>query len=314
MTNRGASRATSSQHPRWTFQVSHAFDQAHARAKELTCHWRVSKRRPDPASEGYRKVSPMLRDAHEEQTNLNNDKQYQKPVFVQTMVKDMTFEIESVAQRTASYLQESHTLVVDQQQQLEAEQQQQLAMKKERRKTTIPPHRFEEDRASSSADAPSALTIPTRTLSLSFKPVAFELDEIDLELELQKEWDAKVVTRQKQSSPTTKTIYPQQRLATGKSCLKQASSHASSNILKKSVRFDIENEIGSSPRHSSVSLLDQQGLERSGSYQKYMKLKQNMVKLDMSLDEFRRMRVFESEDDGRLLEEMQSLMTMFAAE
>ncbi|KAJ3408552.1 hypothetical protein HDU80_005269 [Chytriomyces hyalinus] len=304
MTNRGASRAASSRHhPRWTVQVSHAFDKAHARAKQLTCQWRVAKRRPDPVSEGYRKVSPMLRDAHEQQTNLTGGKQYQKPVLVQAAVKDMTFEIESVAQRTAAafFLQESHTLV-EQQQLVEA---QKLAMKKERRKTTIPPHSFK-DRASSADVSSSNLTIPTRTLSLSFKPVAFELEEmIDLELELEKEWDAKVVTRQ-QLSPTRTT-----RLATGKSCLKQASSsiHASSNIPKKSVRFDIENEIGRA-RHSV--LMDQQGLERSGSYQKYMKLKQNMVKLDMSLDEFRRMRVFESGDAG-LLAEVQSVMTSFAA-
>ncbi|KAJ3249009.1 hypothetical protein HDU78_008395 [Chytriomyces hyalinus] len=256
-------------------------------------------------SEGYRKVSPMLRDAQEQQTNLSGGgKQYQKPVLVQAAaVKDMTIEIESVAQRTAAvYLQESHT----QQQLVEA---QKLALKKERRKTTIPPHSFKE--RTSSADVPpsSNLTIPTRTLSLSFKPVAFELEEmIDLELEMEKEWDAKVETRQ-QLSPT-RTI----RLATGKSCLKQpssSSSHASSNnIPKKSVRFDIENDIG---RARQSVLMDQQGLERSGSYQKYMKLKQNMVKLDMSLDEFRRMRVFESGEDGGLLEEMQSVMTSFAA-
>ncbi|KAJ3254795.1 hypothetical protein HDU77_003929 [Chytriomyces hyalinus] len=302
MTNRGASRAASSRHhPRWTVQVSHAFDKAHARAKQLTCQWRVAKRRPDPVSEGYRKVSPKLSDAQEHLTG--GGKEYQKPVLVQAAaVKDMTFEIESVAQRTAAfYLQESHT----QQQLVEA---QKLALKKERRKTTIPPHSFKE--RTSSADVPpsSNLTIPTRTLSLSFKPVAFELEEmIDLELEMEKEWDAKVETRQ-QLSPT-RTI----RLATGKSCLKQPSSssnHASSNILKKSVRFDIENEIG---RARQSVLMDQQGLERSGSYQKYMKLKQNMVKLDMSLDEFRRMRVFESGEDGGLLEEMQSVMTSFAA-
>ncbi|KAJ3223799.1 hypothetical protein HDU81_008961 [Chytriomyces hyalinus] len=318
MPHRGAGQATSRRHPRWTLKVSHAFDKAHTRAKELACQWSVvANHLPDPTSEGYGKVSPMLqdRDCQEQQPNLNANKKLQKPVLLQTIVaKDMITEIESVAQRTASYPQ----IPVVEKQQLDA-QEQHLAMKKERRKTTIPPPHNFQDKTSSSSNVPSSFTIPTRTMSLSFKPVAFELDEIDLhvamEKELEKGRDTEGVTRQHVSA-STKTIYPQQQQVAFKSCLK-GTSHTSSNVAKKCVHSEIEESEITLPRCGRHSMLqfDQQrhkGLERSGSYETYLKLKQNMVRLDLSLEEFRRMRS-EGEEEVGLLESMQRALPVFTS-